>query len=52
MIEDIRWIQRFSDFERAFLLLQNSLKTEQLSILEIARLIHIFEMTIELSWNN
>jgi len=27
--EDIRWIQRFSNFERAFLLLQNLLKTER-----------------------
>ena len=42
--EDIRWIQRFSNFERAFLLLQNSLKTEPLSILERAGLIQFFDM--------
>lgn len=48
--EDIRWIQRFSNFERAFLLLQDSLKTEPLSILERAGLIQFFEMTFELSW--
>ncbi len=48
--EDIRWIQRFSNFERAFFLLQDSLKTEPLSILERAGLIQFFEMTFELSW--
>ena len=48
--EDIRWIQRFSNFERAFLLLQDSLKTEPLSILERAGLIQFFEMTFELAW--
>ncbi|NUN64341.1 nucleotidyltransferase [Pseudanabaena biceps] len=51
MIEEyIRWIQRFSNFERAFLLLQDSLKTEPLSILERAGLIQFFEMTFELAW--
>ena len=49
-LTDIRWIQRFSNFERAFLLLQDSLKTEPLSILERAGLIQFFEMTFELAW--
>ncbi len=52
MEEDIRLIQRFFDFERAFILSQDSLRTEPLSILERAGLIHFFEVTFELAWNN
>ncbi|NEP18321.1 MAG: nucleotidyltransferase [Leptolyngbya sp. SIO4C1] len=47
---DIRWQQRFSNFEKAFLLLQNTLQIEQPSIVERAGLIQFFEMTFELSW--
>jgi nucleotidyltransferase substrate binding protein (TIGR01987 family) len=50
MAEDIRWVQRFSNFERAFLLLQEALKIEQPSVVERAGLIQFFEMTFELSW--
>jgi len=50
MKDDIRWIQRFSNFERAFLLLQSALKIEHPSIVERAGLIQFFEMSFELSW--
>jgi nucleotidyltransferase substrate binding protein (TIGR01987 family) len=50
MAEDIRWVQRFGNFERAFLLLQEALKIEQPSVVERAGLIQFFEMTFELSW--
>jgi len=50
MKDDIRWIQRFSNFERAFLLLQAALKIKHPSIVERAGLIQFFEMAFELSW--
>lgn len=50
MEDDTRWIQRFSNFERAFLLLQSALKIEHPSIIERAGLIQFFEMSFELSW--
>jgi nucleotidyltransferase substrate binding protein (TIGR01987 family) len=50
MEDDIRWIQRFSNFERAFLLLKEALKIEHPSIVERAGLIQFFEMAFELSW--
>ncbi len=47
---DIRWIQRFSNFERSFLLLCEALKIESPSVVERAGLIQFFEMAFELSW--
>ncbi|MGL5034570.1 MAG: nucleotidyltransferase substrate binding protein [Microcystaceae cyanobacterium] len=47
---DIRWIQRFSNFERAFLLLSEAIKIECPSIIERAGLIQFFEIAFELSW--
>jgi hypothetical protein len=49
MEDDVRWIQRFSNFERAFLLLKEALKIEHPSIVERAGLIQFFEMTFELA---
>lgn len=48
--EDIRWRQRFNQFERAFLLLKSAIDIETLSIIERAGLIQFFEMAFELSW--
>ncbi|MEO1635695.1 MAG: HI0074 family nucleotidyltransferase substrate-binding subunit, partial [Cyanobacteria bacterium J06631_9] len=39
-----------SNFERAFLLLQEALKVQNPSVLERAGLIQFFEMAFELSW--
>lgn len=51
MVEpDIRWMQRFSNFEQAFLLLSSALKIEAPSVVERAGLIQFFEMAFELSW--
>ena len=47
---DIRWIQRFSNFERSFLPLCEALKIESPSVVERAGLIQFFEMAFELSW--
>ena len=46
----IRWVQRFSNFERAFLLLSSAIAIETPSVVERAGLIQFFEMAFELSW--
>lgn len=47
---DIRWRQRFQNFERAFLLLEKYIGRTDLSEIERAGLIQFFEMALELSW--
>lgn len=50
---DIRWQQRFQNFDRAFVLLRSALEEraiEQLSDLEQEGLIQRFEYSYELSW--
>ena len=47
---DVRWIQRFQNFEKAFLLLQDTLHIEKPTVAERAGLIQFFEMTFELAW--
>ncbi|MGM0457577.1 MAG: nucleotidyltransferase substrate binding protein [Cyanobacteriota bacterium] len=47
---DIRWIQRFSNFKRTFLLLEKALEIKSPSLVERAGLIQFFEMAFELSW--
>ena len=51
--EDIRWIQRFDSFTKAFVLLENAIllsKERTLSELERQGLIQSFEFTHELAW--
>ena len=51
--KDIRWIQRFQNFDRAFLLLRSALEErglEQMSELEKEGLIKRFEYSYELAW--
>ena len=51
--KDIRWIQRFQNFDRAFLLLRSALEErglEQMSDLEKEGLIQRFEYSYELAW--
>jgi nucleotidyltransferase substrate binding protein (TIGR01987 family) len=47
---DIRWKQRFQNFEQAFFRLQEAIKQDELNELECNGLIQRFEFTIELAW--
>ena len=50
--QDIRWKQRFSNFNRAFLLLREAMDSDRstLSQLEKEGIIQRFEYTFELAW--
>lgn len=50
MKKDIRWKQRFQNFEKAFIFLKKSCKLESYNELESAGLVQSFEFTFELSW--
>lgn len=52
MEQDVRWKQRFQNFQRAIRLLQEvpELKIEKLSLLEKEGIIQRFEFTLELAW--
>ncbi|RZN31850.1 MAG: nucleotidyltransferase [Methanosarcinales archaeon] len=47
---DIRWQQRFQNFERAYLRLKEAMELEELTELERNGLIKRFEFTLDLSW--
>ena len=52
-MNDIRWVQRFDNYERAYNRLQEAIKLseeKELSLLEKQGLIQAFEFTQELSW--
>lgn len=51
---DMRWIQRFQNFERALEQLERAVefsRQRELSELEGQGLLHVFEFTHELAWN-
>lgn len=47
---DIRWKQRFSNFEKATLQLSEFIEKEELNKFELQGLIQCFEYTFELAW--
>lgn len=49
--QDIRWKQRFQNFEKAFHLLENAIQIPNPDITQKAGLIQFFEICFESSWN-
>ena len=48
--EDIRWKQRFRNFDKSLELLESALKIEQPDVVQKAGIVQFFEMCCELSW--
>lgn len=48
--KDVRWQQRFQNFEKAFLSLKVAVNTPDLNELEKNGLVQRFEFTIEMAW--
>ncbi len=49
-LKDIRWKQRFENFQKAFLFLKNSVQQKNYTPLEASGLVKAFEFTFELAW--
>jgi len=49
-MNDVRYIQRFENFDKSFLLLKDALAINDPSIVEKAGCIQFFETTFELAW--
>lgn len=47
---DVRWIQRFSNFERAYIRLEEAMNMSSLNELERNGLVQRFEFTLEIGW--
>jgi nucleotidyltransferase substrate binding protein (TIGR01987 family) len=50
MEQDIRWKQRFQNFEKAFLFFKAAVNKGSYSPIEIGGLVQAFEFTFELGW--
>lgn len=50
MSEDIRFIQRFSNFKKAVNQLEAFIEKENINKFEVLGLLHCFEYTFELAW--
>ena len=48
--KDIRWKQRFQNFNLSFILLENSLAIDSPNVTERAGIIQFYEITFELAW--
>lgn len=48
--QDIRWKQRFQNFEKAFLFFESAVEKESYTPIEIGGLVQAFEFTFELGW--
>lgn len=48
--EDIRWKQRFANFEQTFLRLKEAMEMDSLNELERNGLVQRFEFTLDMSW--
>jgi len=49
-LKDVRWKQRFQNFEKSYKLLNKYSTKENITELERAGIIHLFEMSFELAW--
>jgi nucleotidyltransferase substrate binding protein (TIGR01987 family) len=48
--KDVRWKQRFQNFEKAFLFFQTTIDKETYTPIEVGGLVQAFEFTFELGW--